>query len=124
MYNPYIAAMPNYQAMSAQKQEVVRVNGSNGASAYQLPPNSSILLLDETAPIVWLKMTDGAGYPTITAYDIVPHQEPTPVDTKSLEARIARLEELFNEQSDIKQSNEQKRVIIKPAANGNAASAK
>ncbi len=40
-----------------------------------MPPNSSILLLDETAPIVWLKMTDGAGYPTLNPYDIAPHQD-------------------------------------------------
>lgn len=46
-YNPY---QPYYN-MGA-RQEVVRVNGKNGADAYQMAPNSSILLLDETAPIV------------------------------------------------------------------------
>ena len=35
-----------------QRQEIVRVNGKNGADAYQMAPNSSILLLDETAPII------------------------------------------------------------------------
>lgn len=77
------------------KQEVVRVNGKNGAEAFQLPPNSSILLLDETAPIVWLKITDGAGYPTITPYDINPHQTETvqqkEIDIKPLEQRISKL---------------------------------
>ena len=33
-----------------------------------MPPNSSIILLDESAPLIWLKMTDGAGYSTITPY--------------------------------------------------------
>lgn len=87
------------------KQEVVRVNGKNGADAYQLAPNSSILLLDESAPIVWLKTTDGAGYATVAAYDIVPHQDEIPVDTKSLEIRISKLEEIINElskQPDVK----------------------
>lgn len=54
------------------RQEVIRVHGEEGAKAYQMAPNSSILLLDETAPIVWLKTTDGASYPTITGYKIEP----------------------------------------------------
>ena len=37
-----------------------------------MSPNSSIILLDESAPLIWLKMTDGAGYPTITPYRIEP----------------------------------------------------
>ncbi len=56
-YSGYPApTYPNYGAMGQQtypqRQEVVRVNGRNGANAYQMAPNSSILLLDETAPII------------------------------------------------------------------------
>ena len=92
------------------KQEVVRVNGKNGAEAFQLPPNSSILLLDETAPIVWLKITDGAGYPTITPYDINPHQTETvqqkEIDIKPLEQRISKLQEIVKDvQSQFNESN-------------------
>ena len=50
--------------------EVIRVNGRAGAEAFQMAPNSQVLLLDETAPIVWLKTTDGAGYPSLIPYDI------------------------------------------------------
>ena len=49
-YNPY--AQPTPTPYGINRQEVVRVNGKNGAEAYQMAPNSSILLLDETAPIV------------------------------------------------------------------------
>ena len=49
-YNPYAQSAPT--PYSINRQEVVRVNGKNGAEAYQMAPNSSILLLDETAPIV------------------------------------------------------------------------
>lgn len=84
----------------AQKYEVVRVNGRNGADAFQLAPNSSILLLDEKEPIIWLKTTDGAGYATVTPYSIALYQPEPPIDIRSLEARIARLEGRFNEQSD------------------------
>ena len=79
-----------------QRQEIVRVNGENGAKAYQLAPNSSALLLDESAPLVWLVQTDGAGYKTAVPYSITPHQAQPAPDLNSLEERIARLEDLIN----------------------------
>ena len=90
--NPY----QNYQ-QSLNHQQIVKVNGRNGADTFQMAPNSSAMLLDESAPLVWLAQTDGAGYKTLTAYDIQPHQELPPVDTRALEQRITKLEELINE---------------------------
>jgi hypothetical protein len=92
MYNPYI-----YNPYQQQRVEIVKVNGEGGARAYNLPANSSILLLDETQPLIWVKQTDGAGYPTITAYDIQPHIEKAAPDVASLEQRIEKLERLMNE---------------------------
>ena len=83
-----------------QKTEVVRVNGRNGADAFQMAPNSSALLLDASEPIVWLAQTDGAGYKTISAYDISPHQPDVPVDVKGLEARIANIESIVSRWED------------------------
>lgn len=82
MYNPYLyngnQFQPQFQqpivTSQPQSQQVVRVHGEDGAKAYNLPPNSSALLLDETQNIVWLKMTDGAGYPTVTGYEINPNE--------------------------------------------------
>lgn len=84
MYNP------SYYQQPLQKIEVTRVNGRDGAEAYQLAPNSSVLLLDATEPIVWLKITDGAGYPTVTPYKIEPYQE---ITQESLEMRLSKIEE-------------------------------
>lgn len=78
------------------KQEIVRVNGENGAKAYQLAPNSSALLLDESAPLVWLVQTDGAGYKTAVPYTIAPYQAQQTPDLHSLEERIQRLEDMLN----------------------------
>jgi len=90
------------------RQEITRVNGEGGAKAYQLAPNSSVLLLDETNPIVWLKTTDGAGYPNLIPYTITPFEpEPTP-DFRSLESRIAKLEERLNESHTTGPSTNQK----------------
>ncbi len=95
--NPYQSRLDAMQQPMAQRCEITRVNGRNGAEAYQLPPNSSILLLDETAPIVWLVQTDGAGYKSLTPYTISPYQAAPPVDVQSLEERVKKLEELINE---------------------------
>ena len=87
-----------------QQQEVVKVNGKNGVDAFQLAPNSSALLLDTTASIVWLVQTDGAGYKTSTAYDITPHIPEEETQFKTLEERISKLEETINAKSNIKPS--------------------
>lgn len=95
--NPYLNPYGMAQAMPMmQPVQVVRVNGENGARSYQMGANSSALLLDESGLLVWLVTSDGAGYKSVSAYDITPHKtEPTP-DYGSLESRIKRLEELIN----------------------------
>ena len=117
MYNPYSnfnnPYMPQFNTQNMPtKNEVVRVNGRNGAEAYQMPPNSSTLLLDTSAPIVWLKTTDGAGYPSLQAYGITPMKENS--YTQTIEERLTRLEEIVNAKPDIrsdkpKQSNVENR---------------
>ena len=91
--NPYGMAPP---MPATQPVQVVRVNGENGARAYQLGANSSALLLDESGLMVWLVTSDGAGYKSVTAYDITPHQAAPAPDFGSLESRIQRLEEIVN----------------------------
>ena len=95
--NPYGMA-PQYQppVMPAAAQQVVRVNGENGARAYQIGANSSAILLDESGLMIWLVTSDGAGYKTVQAYDIAPHKEAPAPDYGSLEDRIRRLEEKVN----------------------------
>lgn len=87
---------PNNYVNPLAGQSIVKVNGLEGAKAYMLPPNSSVLLLDETAPIVYLKITDGASYPTITPYSISPIKTKEESNIQSLESRIVKLEEALN----------------------------
>lgn len=119
MYNAYqsMNGFPNFQQNMPmynqqpmlQRQEVAKVNGENGARAYQIAPNSSVLLLDEVNPIVYLKTSDSGGYASITPYSITPYQSEPTVDVKSLEERIERLEGLINESNttSVKRSNKQ-----------------
>ena len=98
--NPYINygnIQPTFQP-AQQKQKVLRVNGENGARSLQLAPGSDALVLDETAPLVWLVQTDDAGYKTVTAYDITPHHtEPEQSLADRLDAIDARLKKLEEE---------------------------
>jgi len=98
-YNPYLQ---NLVMPQTQVQKVVEVSGKNGAEAYMLAPDSSALLLDNTAPIVWLVKTDGAGYKTCVPYDISPHEAEEVTQYKSLEERIAKLEESINAKPNVK----------------------
>lgn len=82
------------------RTEIIHVNGENGARALQMMPNSQALLLDDTAPLVWLAQTDGAGYKTVTPYTIAPYEPEKPVDVKSLEERITKLEEMMRNESN------------------------
>ena len=89
------------QSPIGQSQRVPEVTGRAGAEAYQLSADSSVLLLDNTAPIVWLVKTDGAGYKSLMPYDIKPHEEEKPIDHyKALEERITKLEEAVNGKSN------------------------
>lgn len=96
--NPFVSPFgygQQYAPIQAPQmtQQVTRVNGENGARAYQMGPNSSALLLDENGLVLWLVMTDGAGYKTVTPYDIIPHKTQAESGISDLESRVRKLEE-------------------------------
>ncbi|WP_294772111.1 hypothetical protein [uncultured Eubacterium sp.] len=96
---------------SYQSCKVPEVNGMNGANAYQIGVNSSVLLLDTNLPIVYLKQTDGGGYATVSAFDLVPHKDTATKTIEDINSRLDRLEELIREQvtnaGEYKQSTQQ-----------------
>lgn len=80
----------------APHYEIPQVNGEAGAKSFQMAPNSSNLLLDQTVSnLVWLVQTDSAGYLTATPWDIFPHQVKPQVDVNSLEQRVKNLEDMY-----------------------------
>jgi hypothetical protein len=112
MFNPYNNYMNNFAQsnyMQPQPQQnIIKVHGFEGAQAFNMAPNSNVLLLDESNPIIYIKTTDGAGYPTIKAFTITPYQEKSQPDFQSLEARITRLEEVLNNESNTANSSQSK----------------
>lgn len=89
MYNQFFS--PNM----LPAQQVIQVNGKASVEALRMAPNSSVLVMDTTAPMVWLCTTDGIGSLTATPYDITLHIEETP--ESSLEKRLAALEQRLME---------------------------
>ena len=61
-----------------QGMQLIRVTGMDGAKAYQMPPNSVVPLFDADNDIMYVKSTDGAGFPTIRAFAFQPVENPTP----------------------------------------------
>lgn len=91
-YNPYNPYNNPYMPNRLPTYEVIKVNGKPGVDAFQMGPNSSVLLLDETANLVWLAQTDGAGYKTATPFVLSPYQEKPPVDVNALSDRLSAME--------------------------------
>lgn len=112
VYGIYGYAQPTYYDMLRQQmapqpaqqqanvlpaQQVIQVAGRQSIDTLQMSPNSSVLIMDTSAPIiVWLCVSDGLGKVTATAYDITVHQDTPPFDiagfAESVEGRLKELE--------------------------------
>ena len=133
LYNPNINPYMSYQQNAFQqppKQEVIKVNGENGARAFPIGANSSAILLDVSGTLIWLVTSDGAGYKTVMPYDISPHKTAPAPDYTTLEQRIERLEGIINgntsdtsatksEYNENKRANENSQISSK-STNSNA----
>lgn len=109
MYYNYPQPQNNYlqQYMPAQQQsnklppqQIVRARGKESVDRIEMYPNSSALILDETAPIVWMCVSDGLGNVTKSPYDVTPHVDEPPVNIDSLEQRLTSLEHTFHKMEE------------------------
>ena len=72
-YNPQ---MNNQQFLpQIQTQNLIRVNGIEGAKAYQMSANSIVSLFDANDDIMYIKSTDGAGFPSIRTFSFTEVKE-------------------------------------------------
>lgn len=81
-----------------QKVSIPLVNGRSGAEAYNLPPDSLILLIDTTAARVWLKKTDSGGFASTEPFAITKEKDIEEQRNEALEQRLKNLEEAINAQ--------------------------
>ena len=104
--NPFFQGTP-----PMQPQQVVQVNGKASVDQLKLAPNSSLLAMDTTAPIVWLCKTDTIGARQAIPYDISPHVEKPPVDVNALEERLIAIETML---AGMEKKNESNVTVSKP----------
>lgn len=95
-FNPYAMAQ-HTPTPALQPQQIIQVNGKASVDTIQLAPNSSLLAMDTTAPIVWMCVSDGVGKVSATAYDITVHKDKPPIDVEDIEQRISRVEKIVAE---------------------------
>lgn len=102
---------PNSQTYQ-QNTNITFVNGIEGAKAYQLSPNSSVVLMDSENSKFYVKSTDSLGVPKLTSYKFVEdnlsenksQEDQIPVnstvisneDLNNILAKIGELEEFRN----------------------------
>jgi hypothetical protein len=93
-FNPYgVMPMPYQPPRPAlPQQQVITVAGPDSLAQIQMGPNSTQLVMEQAAPVVYLVQTDGVGKVSWTAYDITPHKDAAQVQQESIDKRIAALE--------------------------------
>ena len=67
-YNPQMMNPTPVQPQE-QTQNLIRVNGIDGARAYQMCANSTVALFDSNEDVMYVKSTDGAGFPSIRTFE-------------------------------------------------------
>lgn len=92
-------------------QQILQANGKASIDAIRMSPNSSVLIADTTAPIVWRCVSDGLGNVTAEAFDITHHKSEAEVEKENtnnllneISERLKRLEN--NYESFINKPNE------------------
>lgn len=69
------------QQAAQQSAGLIWVQGEAGAKSYMVAPGSSVLLMDSEQCAFYLKSADGAGMPSMRAFDYVeraPQRQPPP----------------------------------------------
>lgn len=78
----------NFQPFQ-QKQELIRVNGLEGAKNYPLSPGSTVALFDADSDTMFIKSMDAGGFPSIRTFTFM---ETTSKSMDTTEARISNIE--------------------------------
>ena len=78
-YNRYAPVSPANATISQFQNggQIVRVNGYQGAQAYQMGANAAAVLFNANQDIFYKKITDGAGFASIEIYSYTPAQKTT-----------------------------------------------
>lgn len=80
-----------------QYQQLPRVNGLEGAKAYQIMPNCTVALFDANEDVFYVKSADNAGFPSVRMFKFEEIQPQAPntnsdyVSRKEMEEYVQQL---------------------------------
>ena len=100
--NQYLDRLRSLEQPSSY-DALIRVTGIEGAKAYQMPPNSTAVLFDGSEDLMFIKTTDGAGFPTIRVFTFAPKAEEPKTD--GLYATKQDVEDLRKLIEEVRESN-------------------
>lgn len=76
---PMIQSQPNLQptqmSPTNQTNDIIWVQGSEGAKAYLVAPNNTVTLWDSESPTIYLKTADANGVPSMRVLDFTERTE-------------------------------------------------
>lgn len=101
LYNPYQPPQFVLPQEQPQAQQIQYVNGLESAKQYQLPPNSSVILMDANEPIFYTKTTDASGYGVVKTYTFSESEQVAPQD--EIKQIKAELNEVKNELKQLRE---------------------
>lgn len=136
MYNPYLQGSPYYQpnsqnlySQAPQQQnilppmQILTASGKASIDALRMSPNSSVLIADNTAPIIWKCVSDGLGNVTSEPFDVLPHKDEAKVEQENtlalindMNTRLKRLEDSY-EQSIVERTTTEQQYSTESGAN-------
>lgn len=82
---PYYPTVPNVfptqmNVSPTQPTQIQYVNNKQSAESYQMPVNSSVILMDSNLPRFYMKQTDASGIATIKSYDFKETEDEKPTE--------------------------------------------
>lgn len=103
---------------SAPIHGFIYVTGYEGAKAFQMPPNSEMPLFDSTNDgVMFIKTTDGAGFPTISIVDCYKRDATEQQKTSGEYVTRDELERVYSDlTSQVEQMKEAFHVTVPEAA--------
>lgn len=81
-------------------QTIPKANGKSSIDQIRMYPGSSALVMDTTAPIVWMCVSDDLGNVSSTPFDIKPHEEQPPQQQAAEQSNTAAMVSILSAMTD------------------------
>lgn len=94
--------MYNFTPQYMSSNNLLRVNGYEGAKAFQMVPNSTVALFDANEDLFYVKSSDSGGFSSISTYSFSPIKSEQPTNIEYITRK--EFEELKEEIRNGKQS--------------------